>query len=215
MRLRAAVMLALVSVLVGGVLTGWGVVRWSDRRRQALVEEAAIHRARADSLAAVQRSLRVAASIESARADSALQVADRTVERSRALAGQVTDLAGQLDRAGTVRDSVDLLLAVRDTLAQRVIVLGSEVGSLRSALASEIQASASLRAALTVSDSVLDAERTRGDRLQEAAALPKAEGVKLLGFLPMPKLCAVGGYGATVAGGSVQHGPTVAVGVCL
>ena len=186
MSTRAVVLLALLSALIGGLLTGWIIDRRGSRERARLVEESAVLRQTADSLARVSRERQAYADSVSAEALRVIARSDSATARARSLTRWVAVLDSAVAQAATVRDSVERLVELAAGLRGERDEWESAATTARAAWAQEREANARLRGALAASDSARAVDRTRIEGLEKAVALTRRSEGKWLGLIPIP-----------------------------
>jgi len=187
MSTRTVVLLALVSALVGAVVTGLVIDRRRAREAVRLAGEVAEFQHRADSLTLVQAAA-VAQAVElQQRAEVQRARADSIQGRARALGHRTEALEAAVAGAVTMRDSVERLVTLAEGLRVERDEWRSTAEELRTGWDLERQATARLTAALVVSDSVRAAERVQRDALQRLVVeVRSAKRGKWLGLFPEP-----------------------------
>ena len=200
MTTRAVVLIALLSALIGGLLTGWIIDRRGSRERARLVEESAALRQTADSLDRVRREAEARADSSSAEALRVIARSDSATARARSLTHRVAVLDSAVAQAATVRDSVDRLVELAAGLRAERGEWESAATTARVAWDQEREANARLRGALAASDSARAVDRVRIQGLERAAALTRRSESRWLGLIPVPSRGLVFVAGALVGG---------------
>lgn len=185
MSTRAVVAIALLSALLGALVTGWVLDRRGARERARLVEETAVLRHRADSLDGVRAAVQARADSAAVVADSQSERATREAERARALGHRTAGLEAAVAAAATVRDSVDRLVDLAAGLREERDQSRASASAWESAWAAEREARVRLTAVVAATDSVLGAERARNRALEELLAKERAGSGD--GFLGLSK----------------------------